>query len=77
MKVKLQIPQFELVSRIDSSKIVDAAGQPIFGFSATGLVGRALPADTDKAEARQVASLEVEGENPGCGSKGIRFEGRF
>jgi len=65
MKIKLNIPQFEVVSRIDSSKIVDAAGQPIVGFSAEGLIGRvALSLDIDKAEVRQIASIEVEGEIP-------------
>lgn len=65
MKIKLQIPQFELVSRINSSKIVDVAGQPIVGFSAESLMGRiALSGDIDKAEVRQIASIEVEGEIP-------------
>ena len=64
MKITIQIPQFELVSRIDSSKLLDAASQPIIGFSSEGLAARALPADADKAIVKQIASLEVEGEIP-------------
>lgn len=65
MKIKLSIPQFELVSRIDSSKIVDAAGQPITGFSSEGLMSRiALSGDVDKAEVKQIQSIAVEGEIP-------------
>jgi len=62
MKITIQIPQYELVSRIDSSKLLDAASQPIIGFSSEGLAARALPADADKVIVKQLASLEVEGE---------------
>lgn len=62
MKITVQIPRFELVSRVDSSKIVDLAGQPIVGFASDGLAVRALPADAEKAQVQQMASLEVEAE---------------
>lgn len=62
MKINISIPQFELVSRLDSSKIVDLAGQPIIGFAPEGLIARALPADTENALVNQIASLEVAGE---------------